>query len=322
VCTSTVRRQSSSTAPALYWALTLRGAPGQIGGLLLWESLILAVPVEVNDLGFSRPTEIWSTWPGCSTLQGAPVLHPVPVEHNGGMVTRRPPSRRLQTNMHITSEHMGWHMAVRSVSSARLRRCAARGGPRFARICTSLPGCSSTAMIESSGASFSANYWESSAKRNWLRATALRSISSDGPLQLVALLNWNHNVSDNQWYGNFNRRGCEALHFRAPRSAHNRVTARLTTHSRPTVAADLGSRSCRRNYSNVRQLSATPRRTTTTIVTPYINPSVTANPGDSNFKASNPTSSFVGNTAASTLFVVWNQGDRGCRTGRNQCVPG
>jgi hypothetical protein len=66
-------------------------------------------------------------------------------------------------------------------------------------------------------------------------------------------------------------------------------------------------------YTNVRQLSATPRADNyDDRYAPYINPSVTDNPGGFNFKA------FASNVVfrweykpASTLFVVWNQGRQG-----------
>jgi hypothetical protein len=66
-------------------------------------------------------------------------------------------------------------------------------------------------------------------------------------------------------------------------------------------------------YSNVRQLSANPRADNyDDRYAPYINPSVTTDPGGFNFKAlqSNVVMRWEYNPG-STLFMVWNQGRQG-----------
>jgi hypothetical protein len=66
-------------------------------------------------------------------------------------------------------------------------------------------------------------------------------------------------------------------------------------------------------YSNVRQLSATPRAADYDArYAPFNDPSVTANPGAFNFKAFQSNVVFRWEyQPASTLFVVWNEGRQG-----------
>ena len=66
-------------------------------------------------------------------------------------------------------------------------------------------------------------------------------------------------------------------------------------------------------YSNVRQLSATPRADAyDDRYTSYNNPSVTDNPGGFNFKEFQSNVVFRWEYApGSTLFAVWNQGRQG-----------
>ncbi|PYO48237.1 MAG: hypothetical protein DMD72_07935, partial [Gemmatimonadetes bacterium] len=79
----------------------------------------------------------------------------------------------------------------------------------------------------------------------------------------------------------------------------------LQTYAQPFVSKG--------TYSNVRQVSSTPRADKyDDRYAPYINPSVTSNPGGFNFKAvqSNVVLRWEYNPG-STLFVVWNQGRQG-----------
>jgi hypothetical protein len=66
-------------------------------------------------------------------------------------------------------------------------------------------------------------------------------------------------------------------------------------------------------YSNVRQLSATPRAAAYgDRYAPYLDPSVTSNPGGFNFKEMQSNVVFRWEfEAGSTLFLVWNEGRQG-----------
>ena len=111
--------------------------------------------------------------------------------------------------------------------------------------------------------SMSVNYFRGSAGRNWswnlspeIDYKALARFSS------AFSLNWSHNVSDNQWYGNF-RDQSAMLHYTF---AHlDQTTTSATVRLNYTFTPDVSLQGyvqpfvSKGTYSNVRQLSATPR---------------------------------------------------------------
>jgi len=214
--------------------------------------------------------------------------------------------------------NMGWHMGgtVGQLGKTYDDR-AARGGPAVRQDMYVSPwlfinGDDRKAVVPS----FSANYWESSAKRNWSTSYSPQvDFKAMGRFSSSLSLNWNHNVSDNQWYGNFNDASVRHYTFAHLDQHTTAVTARLNYTFTPNLSLQTYAQPfvSKGTYNNVRQLSATPRADNyDDRYAPYINPSVTANPGGFNFKA------FQSNVVlrweykpASTLFVVWNQGRQG-----------
>jgi hypothetical protein len=81
--------------------------------------------------------------------------------------------------------------------------------------------------------------------------------------------------------------------------------ASLQTYLQPFVSKG--------TYSNVRQLSVTPRAAAYgDRYAPYLNPSVTSNPGGFNFKEMQSNVVFRWEfEPGSTLFLVWNEGRQG-----------
>jgi hypothetical protein len=136
-----------------------------------------------------------------------------------------------------------------------------------------------------------------------------------GRFSSVLVFNWTHAVTDNQWF----RRVTDATgtHYTfAHLDQHTTsVTARLNYTFTPDISLQtyLQPFVSKGTYSNVRQLSATPRASAyDDRYAPYINPSVTDNPGGFNFKALQSNVVFRWEyKPGSTLFVVWNEGRQG-----------
>jgi len=163
---------------------------------------------------------------------------------------------------------------------------------------------------------FSTNYFESSDKRNhsWNVSPEIDT-KMMGRFSSALSLGWTHNVQDNQWYGRFNDAAGTHYTFAHLDQHTTSLTARFNYTFTPNVSLQTYAQPfvSKGTYTNVRQLSATPRADNyDDRYAPYINPSVTDNPGGFNFKA------FASNVVfrweykpASTLFVVWNQGRQG-----------
>jgi hypothetical protein len=127
--------------------------------------------------------------------------------------------------------------------------------------------------------------------------------------------NWSHNISNNQWYGNFNDADGTHYTFAHLDQTTTSVTLRfnftfspnksLQTYAQPFVSKG--------TYSNVRQLSSNPRAADyDDRYAAYMNPSVTDNPGGFNFKALQSNVVYRWEyKPGSTLFLVWNHGRQG-----------
>jgi hypothetical protein len=137
-----------------------------------------------------------------------------------------------------------------------------------------------------------------------------------GRLSSVLSFNWTHGVGDNQWFGNFTDTfGAKHYTFAHLDQTTTSVTARLNYTFTPNASLQtyLQPFVSKGTYSNVRQLSATPRAAAYgDRYAPYLDPSVTSNPGGFNFKEMQSNVVFRWEfEAGSTLFLVWNEGRQG-----------
>jgi hypothetical protein len=129
-------------------------------------------------------------------------------------------------------------------------------------------------------------------------------------------LNHSRNVDDNQWYSNYtDSTGATHYTFAHLDQTTTSMTARLNYTFTPNASLQtyLQPFVSKGTYSNVRQLSATPRAASyDDRYAPYLDPTVTSNPRAFNFKQlqSNVVYRWEYNPG-STLFVVWNQGRQG-----------
>jgi hypothetical protein len=296
------------------------------GGFLLWESAYSrrSPGFDVNDLGYLRRADqqSWSTWAGLFDRKARLFYTRFQLNNNWWQFWNTdglPLERAYNTNVHINlKNNMGWHMGgtlgqLGKTYDDRL----ARGGPavrqdKYFSPWLSINGDDRKAIVPY----FNANYWESSERRNWsTNFSPELDFKAMGRFSSSVSLGWTHNVQDNQWFGRFSDALGTHYTFAHLDQTTTSVTARLNYTFTPNLSLQTYAQPfvSKGTYSNVRQLSATPRaddyddRYTT-----YLNPSVTSNPGGFNFKAfqSNVVMRWEYNPG-STLFVVWNQGRQG-----------
>jgi hypothetical protein len=128
-------------------------------------------------------------------------------------------------------------------------------------------------------------------------------------------LNWTHNVSDNQWYGNATDAVGTHYTFAHLDQTTTSATVRLNYTFTPDVSLQVYAQPfvSKGSYSNVRELSATPRASEYDArYAAYGNTAVTSNPGGFNFKELQSNVVFRWEyLPGSTLFVVWNEGRQG-----------
>jgi hypothetical protein len=299
----------------------------KIGGEhLLFESALQrrSPGFETNDLGFLRRADqtSWDTWVGWFDRKERFFYQRFQWNNNWWQYWTTkglPLEAAYNTNMHITFKNSwGWHMGgtVGQLGTTYDDRTA-RGGPAvrqdpYLAPWLSINGDDRKAIVPY--ANFS--YFKGDNGRNWSwNASPELDFKAAGRFSSSLSLNWSHNVTDNQWYGNFDEAGITHYAFAHLDQTTTGVTARLNYTFTPnlslqTYASPFVSKG---SYSNVRQLSSTPRAEAyDDRYAPYLNPSVTDDPGGFNFKAlqSNVVLRWEYNPG-STLFVVWNQGRQG-----------
>ena len=280
---------------------------------------------EINDMGYLRRADqqSWNTWVGSSTGASARSTTASSGTTTGGSTGRRPGCRwRPRTTRTCTSraeqlvvEH-GRHDRPARHDVRRPRARAA--GRRCGRTRTSRRGLDLAAMT---GALVP--YAEISTISAATPGAIRRGASSPeidykmlGAVQLGVRVGWSHNISDNQWYGNYtDAAGRPALHVRASRpdttsadgaaqlhvhahriaaGVHAAVRVQGPVHRRAPALVDAARRRLRRSVRAVRR------------------PSVTDDPGGFNFKEFQSNLVFRWEyRPGSTLFVVWNEGRQG-----------
>jgi len=126
---------------------------------------------------------------------------------------------------------------------------------------------------------------------------------------------FNHNVTDNQFYGRFT--DASGVHYTFAHLDQN--TKSMTLRFNYTFTPDVSLQTylqpfvSKGTYSNVRQLSSNPRADDyQDRYAPFNNPSVTSDPGGFNFKQLSSNVVFRWEyKPGSTLFAIWNSGRQG-----------
>ncbi len=280
---------------------------------------------EVNDLGFLRRADqqSWSTWVGFFDRHQRALYNRFQWNNNwwqnwsaGGL----PLEAAYNTNVHITFRNSwGWHMGgtIGQLGTTYDDR-AARGGPAvrqdpYVAPWVSINGDDRRALVPY----FNANYFRGDAGRNSTVSFGPElDYKAMGRFSSALQVNWSHNISDNQWFGNYTDSvGATHYTFAHLDQATTSATVRLNYTFAPGVSlqAYIQPFISKGTYSGVRQLSATPRAARyEDRYTAYDNPSVTDNPGGFNFKEFQSNLVFRWEyRPGSTLFVVWNEGRQG-----------
>jgi hypothetical protein len=280
---------------------------------------------EINDLGFLRRADqqSWNTWVGFFDRHERKYYQRFQSNVNWWQywtTAGLPLEAAFNTNTHITLKN-NWGLnaggTVGQIGTTYDDR-AARGGPAIRQDPYIAPrlfisGNDRRSLVPS----MSVNYFRGSAGRNWswnlspeIDYKALARFSS------AFSFNWSHNVSDNQWYGNFHD-ALSAVHYTFAHldQTTTSATARLNYTFTPSVSLQgyVQPFVSKGTYSNIRQLSPTPRASAyDDRYTTYNNAAITSNPGGFNFKELQSNLVFRWEyQPGSTLFLVWNEGRQG-----------
>ncbi|HET9636563.1 MAG TPA: DUF5916 domain-containing protein [Gemmatimonadaceae bacterium] len=280
---------------------------------------------EVNDLGYLRRADqvSWSTWAGFFDRKTRFFYNRFQLNNNWWQwwsADGLPLERAYNYNTHITFKnywtfHQGgtFGQLGKTYDDRQLR-----GGPAVRQDMYIAPWIGITGDDRKAWVPYLfANYYESSDKRNWSRNLNPEiDFKMLGRFSSAISMNLTHSVTDNQFYGNFT----DANNLPHYTIAHlDQTTTGLTARLNYTFSPDLSLQTylspfvSKGTYSNVRQVSATPRADNyDDRYAAYNDPSVTNNPGGFNFKAlqSNVVMRWE-YKPGSTLFVVWNQGRQG-----------
>src|SRR5581483_6090774 len=252
---------------------------------------------EINDMGFLRRADqqSWSTWVGYFDRAERFFYKRFQWNNNwwqywttDGLAQEA----AYNTNVQITfKNNWGWHMGgTLGQLGATYDDRSARGGPAFRQDpyvapWISVNGDDRRAVVPS----FNANYWESSAGRNSSVSYGPEiDYKASGRFSSAFSFNWAHNIADNQWYGNFTDTA-DVTHYTFAHldQTTTSATVRLNYTFTPNVSlqAYVQPFVSKGTYTDVRQLSSTPRATAyDERFVAYDNPSVTSDPGGFDFK--------------------------------------
>ena len=279
---------------------------------------------EVNDLGFLRRADqvSWNNWVGFSDRAQRRFYNSFRLNNNWWQhwtADGLPQERAYNTNMHVGfRNNWGFHMGgtlgqLGETYDDRL----SRGGPavrqdRYVAPWVFINGDDRKSIVPSlSGRFFKGDGGRSSSV----------SLSPSVEWKLLGRissslgLNVSHNISDNQFYGRFNDASGDHYTFARLDQKTTSVTARVNYTFTPDMSLQtyLQPFVSKGTFSNVRQLSATPRADAyDDRYAPYLNPAVTTDPGGFNFKQLQSNVVFRWEyKPGSTFFAVWNHGRQG-----------
>jgi hypothetical protein len=279
---------------------------------------------EVNDLGFLRRADqqSWNTWVGYFDRHPRAFYNRFQWNNNWWQYwTTRGLAEEAayNTNLHITlKNNWGLHTGgTIGQLGATYDDRASRGGPAvrqdpYIAPWLSVNGDSRRSLVPG----FNLNY----VRREGGRGSSLYvgpelDYKMLGRFSSSVSVGWSHDVNDNQWFGAFSDSLATHYTFAHLDQTTTSATLRLNYTVTPNVSlqAYMQPFVSKGTFSNVRQLSSTPRAADYDArYAPYDNPSVTSDPGGFNFKQFQSNLVFRWEyRPGSTLFVVWNEGRQG-----------
>jgi hypothetical protein len=300
---------------------------GKIGGQhLMFQSAYQrrSAGFEINDLGFLRrgDQQTWATWMGYFDRREHLFYRRFQLNNNwwqSWSTAGLPLENAYNTNTHITlKNNWGFHTGgtIGQLGTTFDDR-GSRGGPAIRQD----PYLAPWMFINGDDRKSIVPYFN----LNWVRSSGGRSTSVSGGPEVSykvagrfssdVSVNWSRNKDNNQWYGRFDDASGAHYTFAHLDQKTTSATLRMNYTFTPTVSLQAYTQPfvSKGTFSNVRQLSSTPRaddyddRYAT-----FNNPGVTVNPGGFNYKQ------FASNVVfrweyrpGSTVFAVWNQGRQG-----------
>ncbi len=280
---------------------------------------------EINDLGYLRRADqtSWSTWVGFFDRAERWFYTRLQWNNNWWQYWSAkdglPLEAAYNTNVHITFKNTtGLHFGgtLGQLGTTYDDR-AARGGPalrndRYVAPWIFVNGDDRRALVPY----LSLNVFNggNGKNRSWNFSPEL-DYKTGGRFSSSFSLNFSKNIDDYQWFGFYS----DALgdHYTFARLAQTTTSATVrlnyTFTPRVSLQAYVQPFVSKGTYSNVRQLSSTPRADDYDArFAPFDDPSVTGNPGGFNFKEFQSNLVFRWEyRPGSTLFVVWNEGRQG-----------
>jgi hypothetical protein len=300
---------------------------GKFGGQHLnFESAIQrrSPGFEINDLGFLRRADqvSWSTWAGLFDRKQRRYYNSFQLNNNWWQYWTTdglPLEAAYNTNLHINfKNNWGLHTGgtVGQLGTVYDDR-AARGGPavrqdRYVAPWLFITGDDRKSIVPYLGV----NYFRGDGGRSSsLNLSPELNYKVLGRFSSALSFNWSHNISANQFYGRFTDAGGQHYTFARLDQHTTSVTARLNYTFTPDVSLQTYVQPfvSKGTYSNVRQLSATPRADAyDDRYAAFNDASVTSDPGGFNFKQLQSNVVFRWEyKPGSTLFAVWNSGRQG-----------
>ena len=300
---------------------------GKVGGQhLMFETAYQrrSPGFEINDMGFLRRADqvSWNTWAGFFDRKETKYYNRFQLNNNWWQYWTAdglPLEAAYNTNTHITlKNNWGLHFGgtLGQLGKTYDDR-AARGGPavrqdRYLAPWAFIAGDDRRSIVPFMGF----NYFRGAEGRSSsLNLNPEIDYKVLGRFSSAFIFNWSHDITDNQFYGRFTDAAGQHYTFAHLDQHTTSVTARLNYTFTPDISLQtyLQPFVAKGTYSNVRQLSSTPRADDyDDRYAPFNNPSVTSDPGGFNFKQLQSNVVFRWEyRPGSTLFAVWNSGRQG-----------
>jgi hypothetical protein len=280
---------------------------------------------EINDLGYLRRADqqSWNTWAGWFDRRETKFYNRLQWNNNwwqywttGGL----PLDAAYNSNVHITLRN-NWSLhaggTIGQLGTTYDDR-SARGGPALRQDPYYAPwfginGDDRRAVVPMLWTNFFRGSGGRSASNNLQPEI---DVKLSGRFSSAFSLNWTHNVADNQWYSNFTDLAAVTHYTFAHLDQHTTsATIRLNYTFTPAISIQgyVQPFISKGTFTNVRQLSATPRASNyDDRYAVYGDTSVTNHPGGFNFKEFQSNLVFRWEyQPGSVLFVVWNEGRQG-----------
>jgi hypothetical protein len=298
---------------------------GKVGGKnLMFETAYLrrSQGFEVNDLGYLQRADqqSWTTWAGLFDRTERKYYKRVQWNNNWWQYWTTdglPLEAAYNTNFHLTfKNNAGLHLGgTAGQLGTTYDDRKARGGPAVRQDSYLAPwifinGDDRRPIVPGLSGSFS----RGDGGRNWsVNVSPEVSYRARGTFSSSLGFNWSHNVQNSQWFGlKTDASGMERYTFAHLDQTTTSATVRLNYTFSPTVSLQAYTQPfvSKGTYSNVRQLSGTPRASRYEDRYAFFNDTaVTNDPGGFNFKAFQSNVVFRYEYApGSILFLVWNQG--------------